>query len=425
MVIEVSGGEDLQRCIDESSPNETIRSDPACERTVESPLTVDTEGVTVTGVTLRLADRADANMVEISADDVTFENFRLDGNKAHQADDYSDSGIVVGDARNVSVRHGHIRDVDRHGILVGPTKPFDRGRESAVELSRAEWLAEMAVANVRIYDVRIDSPRRDGCSVQGVGTANVTVRDVATYGSRDRGSVEVKDGASNALVTNCYAEDGLYAVTIQDHGDYSVSDVRFIGNTARNCETLVNSQISLRGESGPDYDPELRPDNIVVVGNVGRNIGGTANSRGGSGAIYMNRIDGLIASNNLVDGSGDAGITVTRCTGATVTNNVVRDATGAAITVRDSTEVGIDHNCLVDGDGHGIECRGDEFGAENVSISGNRCFDGGIRVGDRVNNYLVTANLSAGGIDDPGSGLVGDNLDVDRSGDIPFPWRTG
>lgn len=40
------------------------------------------------------------------------------------------------------------------------------------------------------------------------------------FDSSDRGGVEIKDGASDAYVANCYAEACTYEVVVQDYSEY-------------------------------------------------------------------------------------------------------------------------------------------------------------------------------------------------------------
>jgi len=359
-----------QEAIDAAAPGETIAFDSGTRYTLEEPLVVTTPDLALRGPNLRLADGADEDLIEVGADGVSITGFTIDGNRANQPGNRQSNGILVTGVSNVWIGNGRIEDVSRHGLrIVDSSVPTSTAPDDTIHVERG------GVADVTVRDVRIDRPRRDGCSVEGPDLANVSVENVRTVGSSDRGSVEVKDGAADAYVGDCYAKDCVYGVAVQDHGEYPTANVRIANNAAVDCETLVDAQTS------------HPPENVSVVGNVGRDLGG--DGMGGPGGIHAHLIEGLVIAGNVIEGVDGPGITVRDCVDASVTGNVTRDVEDA-----------------------GIACGGEEAGAHAVQVSDNRCA-GGIDLSGSIDRYLVTDNLLEAPVTDDaeGSGLVTDNLD--------------
>jgi len=401
MVTEI-GSRHPQNAIDAASPHEILVADRTVQHTISDPLTVTTPGLQLFGCNLRLANEANENLVEIAADGVELMRFSLDGNRSNQSEDRQSNGVVVTGASNVTITNGVIEDVSRHGIRVvdlsTPTAHI-MGNDTAVG-------REGGVSDVTVRDIRIEAPYRDGCSIEGPDVSRVTVENVRTFDSTSRGSVEVKDGASDASVRGCHAANCRYCVALQDHGTYGASNVRFIGNGAMDCETLVDAQT------------ERPPDNVLVAGNVGRDLGG--HGMGGPGGIHLHRIQGLVVANNLLDTVDDTGICIRRCTGVNVARNAVRETAGPGISVRDSSRVGVSDNYVEGPDSCAIECEAQEDPMSELHVVDNRCLDSpeGIALRGRVDSYLVATNLSHGSIVDTaeGSGIVTNNFTKEVTG---------
>jgi len=313
MVVE-SDGRHPQDAVDAAEPGETVRFDSSIQHTLEESLVVATPGLVLRGMALRLADEADEDLVEVGADDVAISEFSLEGNRENQPGDRQSNGILVTGARGVSVESGRIEDVSRHGLRV-----VDSSVGTSVAPDDTIHVDRGAVSDVTVRDVRIDRPRRDGCSVEGPDVQGAVVENVRTFDSSDRGCVEVKDGAVDAYVGNCYAEDCVYGVAVQDHGEYPTANVRITNNTAVGCETLVDAQTT------------HPPEDVTVLGNTGRNLGG--DGMGGPGGIYAHLIEGLVVADNVLDGVDGPGIVVDDCEDASVQGNVVRNVaeTGVAL----------------------------------------------------------------------------------------------
>jgi len=421
------GDEHPQQVVDRASPGARIRADPAVTHNLTAPLLVDTAGLTIQGISLRLADGAATNLVEITADGVQFEDFRIDGNASGAADDFRSTGVAVTGAENVTIADGRINDTVRHGVLVADPA----GSTSTVpdeDLVTDDW---GPARHVTVRNVRVDAPNRDGCSVEGVGVDHVQVSNVRTTDSRDRGNVEVKDGASSAVVTGCHATDCNYSVAVEDHGQYPMSDVVIAGNSANACAKLINAN------TAPDIDHE----NVIATGNAGRDITGEPLARAPDGAICLGNVEGLVVANNAVRGAAETGIHVygtadaqvvgnraasvtdgpgialTDAPGAIVLGNVVRDVSGAGIAYEnlDGTSQGdvqISHNRCAAVDGAGVA-----FRLERRHVAHDRLAEAmAVNVPPHdpgtgtVDNYLVTENSLRGaarGIDDTAAGPNG------------------
>lgn len=368
MVVEPDGRHP-QDAVDAAAEGETVRFDSSVQHTLEESLVVTTPDLTLRGPSLRLADSADEDLIEVGADGVGISDFVLDGNRENQSGDRQSNGILVTGVERAWISNGRIGGVSRHGLrIVDSSVGTSTAPGDTIHVERG------AVSDVTVRNVRVDRPRRDGCSVEGPDLQGVAVKNVRTFGSSDRGSVEVKDGATDASVGHCYAEDCVYGVAVQDHGEYPTANVRIANNAAVDCETLVDAQTS------------HPPEDVTVVGNVGRELGG--DGMGGPGGIHAHLIEGLVIAGNAIDGVDGPGIVVEDCADASVTGNVVRDVDGA-----------------------GIVCRGEESTTSDVAVSDNRCA-GGIDLTGAVEHYLVTDNLlNAPVVDEAdGSGLVTDNL---------------
>lgn len=366
------GREDVQDAIDDAPRGAMVRADPSVVHERVEPLTITTPGVTVTGLRLALADAGDANLIEIGADHVTLRDFALDGRRDQQPGERQSNGVVVTGATNVAIERGRIRDVSRHGIRVVDTEHHT----SHVAGNTAEF-GGGPVTDVTVRDIRIDRPRRDGCSIEGPDVTGVTVDGVRTYDSSDRGSVEVKDGAEDVLVRNCTATRCVYGVAIQDHGNYCSQNVAYVDNVAIACETLVDAQTS----------EDLPPQGVLVRGNRGRALGG--DGMGGPGGIHLHRIDGLVVTGNrLADVDGD-GLHVRNCQETIVSDNQIRDVGGTGIVANETVGVSVHGNVVGTAHAGGIAVTD----GRGVRITGNRVTtaDPGIAL-DGVDRYLVALN---------------------------------
>lgn len=383
---------DPHSVLDDATPGETIVADPSVVHTIDRPITITTDRVTLRGLNLELAAGTDENLVEIGADGVSFTDFHLDGARERQSTDRQSSGILATGASDVYVANGRVCDVSRHGLRIADTSDVTSpAPDNTIFVDRGP------VSDVTVRDVRVDNPRRDGCSVEGPEVANVSVENVRTFDSSDRGSVEIKDGARDALVTNCYARRCVYGVAVQDHGEYPTTNLRILGNTAIECETAIDAQTS------------HPPANVAIVGNTGRNLGG--DGMGGPGGIHAHLLEGLVLSNNVLETVDGPGIAIHDCSEGTVSGNVVRDTADAGIDVAGSDRLTLGQNGIAASGSDSISCRGGDGGVHNLLVCNNRC-SGDLRLAEGIDRYMVAGNLIDGRlrIDCDGTGSVQNNV---------------
>lgn len=386
------GDTDPQAALNTASPGETIVGDPSETHVIDEPVTITTPRVTVRGLSLRLEDESDESLIEIGADGVHLTDFILDGNRENQAGDRQSNGVLVTGAQNVSISNGYISHVSRHGLrIVDASDVTSFAPGDTIHVDRGP------VAAVTVRDVRIDNPRRDGCSIEGPDLEHVSVESVRTSNSSDRGSVEVKDGASNVSVTDCYAEQCSYGVAVQDHGQYPSSNIRLAGNSARHCETLIDAQTS------------HSPENVIITGNIGWNLGG--DGMGGHGGIYANLIAGLIVTNNILEGVSNSAIVVENCTEVLLTDNLVRESLGPGIEISGTDQLTASRNGIAESADNALTYHGGDNGSMAVQITDSR-YDGDVRLAGSIDRYLVTDNLVNGSIidDSEGHGRLHGNL---------------
>lgn len=373
----VSTISELRTEVETAQPGDEITA-AGGRMTIEQPIAVTTPNITIAGLDLRLGDNADENLVEIGADGVVLRDFRLDGNRANQPGDRKSNGVLVTDASNVRVTRGRIAAVSRHGIRVVDTE----NATSRVSGDRFH-VPNGPVSRVTVSGLRITNPRRDGCSIEGPQTQNIVVSDVRTTGSSDRGSVEVKDGTSDALVTNCVGVDSVYGVAIQDHGSYPTRNVRVIGNTAWDCETLVDAQTS------------HPPEDVLVMGNTGRELGG--DGMGGPGGIHLHLIERFVVANNLVAEVDGPGIVTDDCESGQLTGNIVADVSSPGIDVADSDGISVTDNHVRGSPAPAVRCVAGPEGNELLHVHGNQ-LAADLKLSGGFDPYLVSDNIVAGDI---------------------------
>jgi len=395
-MLEVDADETPQTAIERAEPGETVVF--TGEYKLEETLTVSTDGLTVQNLRVFLEDGTDDDVVEIVSDEVTLTDFYIDGNRENQPGDRQSNGIRVTDASNVAVMNGYIRCPSRHGVLIWD-ECWDDGDHTYDDETEA------STTDITVRDIRVDEPRRDGCSVEGGHVSGVLVDNIRTFESSDRGCVEVTDGVSNVLVKNCHAEKCCYVVANQDHGHAATFNVQIINNFALECDSLIDSQHTLRHK------------NIDVLGNVGVRLQGKG--LGGNGGIHVNNVKNLRLSNNRINNINDIGIAIRDCDDLFIDGNTVSKTDRSGILISESGRIGVNGNYVRDAGGHGIACRAKDGGTSVVKVGNNICVDinkTGIIAGGTVKSCMINDNISEG-IEKETGGYVtcSGNIDVTDS----------
>ena len=145
-------------------------------------------------------------LVVVQSEGVTVSDFELHGN-GDTVPQAERAPLLVLEAGGFTVERGLFTNSSKDGILIDGS---------------ALTGADLTGGVVRDIVGRVI--RRDLVSVGGSGATghrirNVLFDNVRCYGSEFRGTVEVSDGSENITVRKVYAEDCLYAIDVQDHGN--------------------------------------------------------------------------------------------------------------------------------------------------------------------------------------------------------------
>ncbi len=176
---------------------------------------------------------------------------------------------------------------------------------------------------------------RDTVSISGDGKQGAKVRDVLVenikaYDSELRGAVEVSDGAEDITVRNVYAENCVYGIDIQDHGQKLQinRNVTISQLEAVNCKYAVrnanhpfgHSTISISDVTARDCGQALQlknTENYTI-----RNVRVFAQSRNGQNAILVSNCHGVSIEGVTIEGGAaeGAGLLIENSNRVTVRN---------------------------------------------------------------------------------------------------------
>lgn len=288
---------DLQETIDEAMPHSIIMCDPNRAMMVKRAITVH-KPLTIVGLHAFLEKGlCDAPIVVISADHVAMKDFWLRGNVGSVPFEHRASLIAVR-ANHFIIENGIVTDSARHGVIVS---------------------ARQAEANLHTGIIRNITGRniaRDVISLEGHGDAgyfvrHVIVEDIKGYESHDRGAVETCDGTEFITIRGVYAEDCVYGVDVQEHGEKGQvnKNISIVGVRVKNCTSAVRASHGDQGHcnlmmvdissSGWREDEDGR---LIVLRNTSNitlaNVEISENEK--SPAIHAKNCDGLILRNVLI-----------------------------------------------------------------------------------------------------------------------------
>jgi hypothetical protein len=203
--IHVDGG-DIQSAIDAAVPHSVVIFDRNRQVTLAVPLKV-TKPLTIRGLNARLPQKLSKTpLVVIQSEGVTVSDFELHGN-GDTVPQVERAPLLVLQAGGFTVERGLFTNSSKDGILI------DGGALAAADLTGGV-----------VRDIVGRTIRRDLVSVGGSGSEghrirNILIDNVRCYNSQFRGTVEVSDGSENITVRKVYAEDCIYAIDVQDHGN--------------------------------------------------------------------------------------------------------------------------------------------------------------------------------------------------------------
>ena len=302
-------GRNLQQVIDAAAPNAVVVCDPN-EQLVLSNVTIS-KPLTLRGLRARLPEKlGNTPLLVVKAKGVTVCEFDLTGNIDSVPQSERAPLIVIG-AGDFRVENGRFADSSKDGVMV------DGGYLGAGS-------GDLAGGVVR--DVVGRNISRDVVSISGSGgtgqlVRNVLVDNIRCHGSPRRGCVEVSDGVDNITVRKVFAEDCVYGVDIQDHGQPGQTDRHVVIEDvyALRCKHAVRTANKALGHAHVTLR-DVTADKCVDP-------------------LRLSNIDNLTVSNvRVIDQQGDSRpVSIKNCNGLSVRDVLIENTTheGPAVLVED------------------------------------------------------------------------------------------
>ena len=145
-------------------------------------------------------------LVVIQSEGVTISDFELHGN-GDTVPQEERAPLLVLQAGSFTVERGLFTNSSKDGILI------DGGVLAGADLTGG------VVRDIVGRIIRRDLVSVGGSGSEGHRIRNILIDNVRCYNSQFRGTVEVSDGSENITVRKVYAEDCIYAIDVQDHGN--------------------------------------------------------------------------------------------------------------------------------------------------------------------------------------------------------------
>ncbi len=203
--IHVDGG-DIQSALDSAAPHSVVICDRNRQVTLATPVRVR-KPLTFRGLNARLPEKLSRTpLVVVQSEGVTVSDFELHGN-GDTVPQAERAPLLVLEAGGFTVERGLFTNSSKDGILI------DGSALTGADLTGG------VVRDIVGRVIRRDLVSIGGSGATGHRIRNVLVDNVRCYGSEFRGTVEVSDGSENITVRKVYAEDCLYAIDVQDHGN--------------------------------------------------------------------------------------------------------------------------------------------------------------------------------------------------------------
>jgi len=198
-------GPNLQKVIDAIPPNSTIVCDPNQQLVFSSPLRIN-KPLTLRKLCARLPQKlGQTPLVIVTAKGVTISDFELTGNGDTVPQSQRAPLLVIG-AGDFRVENGRLNNSSKDGIMIDG------------DVVGGGDLVGGVVRDIVGHNIIRDLVSISGSGGKGHRIRNVLVDNVRCHGSALRGCVEVSDGTDNITVRKVYAEQCVYAVGVQDHG---------------------------------------------------------------------------------------------------------------------------------------------------------------------------------------------------------------
>ncbi len=236
-VIRYAGdGSDLQKVINEAPAGATLMFDGKKQLVFSTPIEI-TKALTVKGLNARLPERLGKTMMlVVAAEQVTLLDVELHGNYDSVSQSKRAPLVWVQQSR-FRIERCKFYDGSKDGVMVTPA---DGGGD---------------IVGGAIKDVEAFRMGRDAVSISGGNAGSkvrdVTVENVSLKRGHLRGAVEVSDGTDSITVRHVRAEEALYAIDVQDHGEGSAPNTRITIEDveAKNCKHILRTANSERGHA--------------------------------------------------------------------------------------------------------------------------------------------------------------------------------
>ncbi|GAA4688192.1 right-handed parallel beta-helix repeat-containing protein [Streptomyces youssoufiensis] len=344
------------------------------------------------------------------------------------------SCIMIGHARNVTVRDLEIRDVPGwHGIELNAVKdavvsncrlrgyidPGSRPASEAIQIDLAKASSvfppfgpydHTPCEDVTIRDCYIGASGTEGTVAwpRGVGShaatigrwhkrirvVNCTVEGgaqyaVAPYAWQDcliQGNTVISQGAGVHVWTNDTADANATtnASGTQTNASQETKGAAIIGNTFRN----MGNHDDVLGVIG-------EPTGHLTSVTIADNVLDTQTGDGSQGGIRLEYVDQVTITSNVIRSGAGTGISIVNSTGGAVTGNRVYTVTNSGIAAATCTGMQVVGNTVRDTGSNGIHVQGgsDAQVASNFIKGASRTAGAfGIRVSSAADGVLITGN---------------------------------
>jgi hypothetical protein len=199
-------GADIQSALDSAAPHSVVIFDRNRQVTLAAPVKVR-KPLSIRGLNARLPEKLSRTpLVVIQSEGVTVSDFELHGN-GDTVPQEERAPLLVLQAGGFTVERGLFTNSSKDGILI------DGGALAGADLTGG------VVRDIVGRIIRRDLVSVGGSGSEGHRIRNILIDNARCYNSQFRGTVEVSDGSENITVRKVYAEDCIYAIDVQDHGN--------------------------------------------------------------------------------------------------------------------------------------------------------------------------------------------------------------
>lgn len=304
------------------------------------------------GTILKLANATNTTFLfcNAGADDVTFQDLTIDGNRANQT---ANSNCIYTVAARTRVINCHVKSANGYNIVGFPGATDMLVRGCITEDARDEGIEFQGVTRGSAVGNLVRGIGKNGIYAYANTTSNPAniCRDITISGNVVEGSsalsanyagIRVDDSAYNVTVSNNVViggGTGAYGISVQGQAGQFTRNVTVTGNTVR---AVPGRGINVANATG-----------TVVSANV-------VEAAGLSGIVVYSGASATTVTGNQVHGCDESGILIFNTTDFTVTGNLCRN------NGQDQTQTNV-YN--------GITLWNSSGTVDKGAIIGNRCYD--------------------------------------------------